>query len=313
MADVNVFANGARWFRADFHLHTRRDGEFKDSGDGSSYIAHYIAALAKAEIQVGAITNHNKFDCEEFKTLREAAKKEGIYLLPGVELTVNDGSNGIHALVVFREDWIDNRENHDHVNSFLGLTFAGQTNTESSNARSNHNLIDTIRELDKFEKEYLLIFAHVEDDTGLWGALEGGRIIQLGKNDRFRERTVAFQKVRTRDRRRQMKGWLGDWYPVEVEGSDPKSIDEIGKGRRCRIKLGAFTFEAVRFALMPATERLVTDDAPDRTPHCLIMYANTGRSCARSRPNWYGGGKPSGMSSPPPNGHSARSFSSKVR
>ena len=89
-------------------------------------------------------------------------------------MSVKDGRNGIHTLVVFHEDWIDNRENADHINSFLGLTFAGQTGYDNSNARSNHDLLETLRELDKFEKDYLLIFAHVEEDSGLWGALDGG-------------------------------------------------------------------------------------------------------------------------------------------
>ena len=34
------------------------------------------------------ITNHNKFDLEEFKALRKAARKVGIGLLPGVELSI---------------------------------------------------------------------------------------------------------------------------------------------------------------------------------------------------------------------------------
>lgn len=38
--------------------------------------------------------------------------------MPGVELSVKDGCNGIHTLVVFHEDWIDNREQADHINSF---------------------------------------------------------------------------------------------------------------------------------------------------------------------------------------------------
>ncbi len=122
--------------------------------------------------------------------------------------------------------------------------------------RSNHDLLETLRELDKFAKDYLLIFAHVEDDAGLWGALDGGRITELGKNELFCSRTAAFQKVRTRDKREKVKGWLGAWYPSEVEGSDPKTLDEVGRGEPTFIKIGAFTFEAVQFALKPGANRL---------------------------------------------------------
>ncbi len=53
-------------------------------------------ALEKAGIRLGVITNHNKFDFEEFKSLRDTARKKSIQLLPGVELSVDDGANGIH-------------------------------------------------------------------------------------------------------------------------------------------------------------------------------------------------------------------------
>ena len=253
---VNFFAHGSQWMRADFHLHTQKDKEFKYSEAPQDFVAAYINALKQANIRVGVITNHNKFDRDEFKSLRRAAKKEDIYLMPGVELSVKDGRNGIHALVTFQEDWIDNRENADHINSFLGLTFAGQTGYDNINSRSNHDLIATLRELEKFGKDYMLIFAHVEEENGLWGALEGGRIIDLGKDDLFLSRTAAFQKVRTHDEREKVKGWLSSGYPSEVEGSDPKMLSEIGRGNQTQIKIGAFTFEAVQFALKPGADRL---------------------------------------------------------
>ena len=250
------FTHGGRWVRADFHLHTRQDKEFKDTGTEQNFAIRYVDALKAADIQVGVITNHNKFDRDEFKALRKAAKREDIYLLPGVELSIKDGRNGIHALVVFNEDWIDNRENADHINGFLGVTFAGQTNYDNSNGRSNHDLFETIRQLDEFKKDYFLIFAHVETSNGLWGALDGGRIGELGRNELFRCRTEAFQKVRSRDLRSKIQGWLDGWYPSEVEGSDPKVLDEIGRGEKTFIKIGAFTFEAVQFALKPGVDRL---------------------------------------------------------
>ncbi len=258
MAEIgNFFAHGSRWVQADFHLHTRRDKEFKDAGSEQDFVTRYVAALKQADIRVGVITNHNKFDRDEFKALRKAAKQEEIYLMPGVELSVKDGRNGIHTLVVFHdEEWVDNRENADRINTFLGLTFAGQTGYDNSNARSNHDLLATLRELDKFAKDYLLIFAHVEDKTGLWGALDGGRIVELGKSELFCARAAAFQKVKTRGLQEKVKGWLGGWYPSEVEGSDPKAMNEVGRGEQTYIKIGAFTFEAVQFALKPGADRL---------------------------------------------------------
>jgi len=82
-----VFVEGAQWTRTDFHLHTRADREFKYAGDDNFYNSNYVEALEKAQIRLGVITNHNKFDFEEFKALRKTAQKKGIALLPGVELS----------------------------------------------------------------------------------------------------------------------------------------------------------------------------------------------------------------------------------
>jgi len=269
---LGFFAHGSRWVRADFHLHTRRDKkEFTDDGSEQDFIARYVAALKQAEIRVGVITNHNKFDRDEFKALRKAAKKEDIYLLPGVELSVKDGANGIHTLVVFSEEWITNKEQTDHIKGFLSVTFAGQSNYDNNNARSNHDLLGTIQELERFQRDYMLIFAHVDAANGLYGpgGLEGGRIQELGRNELFRLRTAAFQKVRNRDLNQKVRAWLGDWYPSEVEGSDPKAISEVGRGEKTFIKVGAFTLEAVQFALKPGADR-VAPSMPTRQPHSWV-------------------------------------------
>ena len=265
----NFFAHGSRWVRADFHLHTRQDREFKDDGTEQDFVARYVAALKEADIRVGVITNHNKFNLEEFKAIKKAAKQQDIYLLPGVELSVKDGANGIHTLIVFREDWITNQEQADHINGFLSVTFGGQANYDNNNARSNHDLLETLRELDKFQRDYFLIFAHVEAENGLWGGMKGGRIQELGKNELFVGKTAGFQKVQTRDLRQKVQGWLGGWYPSEVEGSDPKAMAEIGRGETTFLKIGAFTFEAVQFALKPGADR-VAQAQPSRQPHSWV-------------------------------------------
>ena len=83
MAEIkNFFAHGGRWVRADFHLHTRRDKEFKDGGPEQEFAARYVAALKQADIRVGVITNHNKFDRDEFRALRKEAKQEDIFSCP---------------------------------------------------------------------------------------------------------------------------------------------------------------------------------------------------------------------------------------
>jgi chromosome segregation protein len=267
------FPQGSRWLRADFHLHTQADKEFSFAGEDDYYYSNYIQALKDVKIGVGVITNHNKFDFKEFKSLQKTAGKQGIFLLPGVELSVNDGSNGIHTLIVFSDEWLIN--GNDYINQFLNVAFEGKTpeQYEQENGRSSLGMIDTIKKLDGYHKDFFLVFAHVEERSGLWNELDGGRLEELGKNAFFCKRALAFQKVRSHDVadrkcRVKVKKWLCGAYPAEVEGSDPKSIDQIGKGEKCYLKIGDFTFEAVKYALLDYKNRLASE--PKKYGHSHI-------------------------------------------
>lgn len=252
-----VFEFGSRWLKADFHLHTRADKEFNYSGKENDYANQYVAALASADIGLGIITNHNKFDLSEFKALRKKAKKSGIGLLPGVELSIKDGQAGVHTLVLFSDEWINNKESENYIQSFLSVTFAGQANFEQENARSNHDILETIKVLDGYNKDYCLVFAHVEAPNGLWGSLTPGRIKELFDNVTVRRRALAFQKVDTHDKRVIIQQELGDLYPAEVQGCDAKQLTQMAERKKnSYLKLGSFSFEAVKFALRDKASRV---------------------------------------------------------
>ena len=255
------FPNGTEWVRADFHLHTKADKEFDYSGDENQFVVQYVEKLKDQGIRVGIITNHNKFDFGEFKALRRKARREGVCLLPGVELSVNDGANGVHTLIVFSDKWLENGQ--DYINQFLGNAFSGRTPAqyEHENGRSNDSIIETLKKLEAFHRDFFIVFAHVEANSGLWNEMDGGRLQELAKNPLVREHCLGFQKVRTHDKpdgkcRVKVQQW---WpaYPAELEGSDPKKIEEIGKGQHVYIKIGDPGFDAVKFALKDFGFRVV--------------------------------------------------------
>ena len=77
-----IFNYGSSWIRADFHLHTISDKEFQYDGNSNEFNKEFIQRLKETDINFGVITNHNKFNLNEFKDLRNKALKEEIYLLP---------------------------------------------------------------------------------------------------------------------------------------------------------------------------------------------------------------------------------------
>ena len=262
-----MFDNGLEYIRADFHLHTKKDKEFKYKGEENDFVKSYIQGLKKAGIRIGVITNHNKFDKGEYADLKKKAKKEEILILPGVELSVKEGSNGIHTLIVFDPDkWLENGDNH--IQSFLTTAFAGISNPENRNTRCRFDLREMFKSLDEYGRDYFVIFAHVNQKSGFFEECGGGLLQSLAEVVSFRERVLGLQKFRTYSKLSLFKDCFG-YLPALVEGSDPKSIDEIGKGDRFTyLKVGERSYSAVKFALQDYQKR-VTDQKPS-TNHGYI-------------------------------------------
>ena len=70
----SIFQHGSRWLKTDFHLHTRADKEFTYAGESNDFANQYVSAMSAANIGLGVITNHNKFDLDEFKALQRKAR-----------------------------------------------------------------------------------------------------------------------------------------------------------------------------------------------------------------------------------------------
>lgn len=241
-----MFKCGTSWIRADFHLHTKADKEFVYAGEDNRFVSDYVDKLKKENIKLGVITNHNKFDLNEYKGLKRKAKKENITLLAGVELSVKEGANGIHCLVVFKdEDWI--KGSSETINQFLDEVFKGIENRGHENTRCNKDLAGTIECLNSYNKDYFILMAHIEQRSGFLEECNGGLIESLSKNSWFKDKVFGFQKGRTRDKMKQLDNWMGYKLPY-IEGSDCKSIDQIGKGDKSYIKIGDGSFDSVVLA-----------------------------------------------------------------
>ena len=248
-----MFEHGLEWVRADFHLHTRKDKEFKYSGEENSFIKEYVEKLALEEIAVGVITNHNKFDDGEYKALRKAGKKKDILILPGVELSVKEG-NGIHTLIVFKpEDWIVEGENF--IGHFLTEAFAGIANHENRNARCKYDLRDVIEKLNAYGRDYFIIFAHADQNNGFFVECSDGTMSDIKEAADFSNRVIGLQKVRKSESLERFRKHFG-YDCACVEGSDPKAMDDIGKGDRVYIKIGDLSYDAVKFALIDFSNRI---------------------------------------------------------
>lgn len=256
-----MFETGLQYVRADFHLHTGKDKEFVYSGEQNSFVSDYVSALKAANINIGIITNHNKFDKEEYKAIRRAAKKQDIFILPGVELTIKEGANGVHTLIVFNPDeWLEDGNNH--IQTFLTAAFATIPNPENRNTKSVYDLKDVFEQLDAYGRDYFIVFAYVDQNSGLFSECKGGLLESLAGFAPFKNHVLGLQKSRTRDNLKQFERCCG-YLPALVEGSDPKCIKDIGKGDKCTyLKIGEYSYAAIKFALQDYRDR-VSENVPD--------------------------------------------------
>lgn len=271
-----MFENGSEQLRVDFHLHTRKDKEFKYNGEENSFVKDYIDAMERQNISIGIITNHNKFDMGEYKALRTAARKRGILILPGVELSVKEGANGLHVLIVFNPDeWLS--EGNDDINKFLDGVFAGIANRENANTRCRCDLPVTIDSLNNYGKDYFIVFAHVDQKNGLFEECNGGILASLAAETKLYSRVLGLQKVRNISRFEKLPDkW--NTHIARVEGSDPKRIDDIGKdGSACFIKMGDLSYAALRYALADSDSRVLSDNPIPKHGYIRSIHFDGGR------------------------------------
>lgn len=248
-----MFEHGLEWVRADFHLHTHKDKEFTYSGEENSFIKEYLDKLVTEGIGIGVITNHNKFDIGEYKALRRAGKRKDVFILPGVELSVREGS-GIHALIVFHpEEWIMDGENY--IEQFLMEAFAGIANRENKNARCKYDIRNLINTLNSYGKDYFIIFAHVDQNNGFLFECTDGILSDIEGVSGFSERVIGLQKLRNKESLKKFYKHFG-YNCACVEGSDPKSLKDIGKGDKTYIKLGNLSYDALKYALNDYVNRI---------------------------------------------------------
>lgn len=258
---INIFRNGATWLRADFHLHTKADKEFSYTGNENDFCRLYVEKLKEQNINTGVITNHNKFDKNEFVALRKKAIKEGIGLFAGVEFSLKEG---IHILVVFDDKWYQGET--DNINKFLENAFYGIANYDKPNyPNSNFNLKETVEALDKIGFDYFIVLAHIDDTNGLFTELRGRTQEDFVKQESF-NKVLAVQKSANLENYNKLCLWLNRKSKIAcVEGSDNAhgGIDAIGKGKVTYIKIGDFNFEALTFALTDNEYRVSPKDKPE--------------------------------------------------
>lgn len=242
---------GARFLRADLHIHT-----FPDSDTEPRFpLANYLNEAVNNEIAVLGVTDHNV--TRNARAAVEAAQGMALLVLPGIEITTHQG----HLLAFFSPDALDVLE---EFASRGNLRFTEDPRDKS--IRSPRSILDLVGDI--HERGGLAIPAHVDLADGICGALSRTELVELlshpglaglefGRSDAL---ATWFTESDSDDARRD--AWLTRRTNSELRArglarimsSDAHAPGVVGRDRASRtltrLRLDDPNYEAVRNALL---------------------------------------------------------------
>lgn len=259
--------NGANFYKADLHLHTPFDKNFKDrnnwiNGDDRAkkdFVKLYLDKVIEKELQIIAITEHNDISwIPYFQEVNKEDKYRSINIFPGLEIASKEA---IHLLVLFEP-----KTKPDVLNNFLIKIGLENKRIVSGNVTPSDKTFDEI--LDLLEKDYcekttdlkkytaIVIAAHADSENGLFNQdnaqnyykNQGLIAVQIAKS--YSSLKTGIKNI--------IMGKDGNYFNKNVaviESSDARSIDEIGKCASY-IKLSLPTVEGLRQAFLDPESRI---------------------------------------------------------
>jgi len=133
----------------DLHIHTQK----LKSGDGNGRVissTDLVNKLQSNQVKVASITNHNKFDLEEFTDIVKQEPEFTIF--PGIELDVDFDNENIKHIVLISDPNIVRDFHHE---------FSNDKNRNYDNFKLDYSLF--IEKVRKFNKKEIIIIPHFLD------------------------------------------------------------------------------------------------------------------------------------------------------
>ena len=124
LSDIKLIDNGAKFYRADLHIHSFGNYASYDVFDTDMTPEKIIDEAIKENISVISITDHNEIG--NIPAALEYAVGKNILVVPGVELSTSQG----HFLVYF--------ETYEKIRSFIGELTISLTKSNATQPLLEH-------------------------------------------------------------------------------------------------------------------------------------------------------------------------------
>lgn len=280
MIDFNSVNSGAKFYKADLHIHSYgEDGSF-DVKDTLMTPEKIVDTAIEKELSIISITDHN----EERNSIRAIKYAEGkdILVIPGIEVSTLQG----HLLVYF--------ETYDELRNFRG-----KLSISANRETCNQGIVECL----DFAKQFngIGVLAHIEQNSGfektinrfdpkMSAILTHDTLLALEISDKssvdlYTDNDVSAnssERKRLINERRQTLELEDNYDFPKLMSSDAHTLNKLGlnasgEKKLTRIKLDSLNFNAFRIALLSSSSRIRIENLiPERLPHFIGMHIDGG-------------------------------------
>lgn len=280
MTDFSGINSGAKFYKADLHIHSfGEDGSF-DVTDNTMTPENIVDTAIEKGLSIISITDHNE-DRNVSKAIKHAEGKN-ILVIPGIEISTTQG----HLLVYF--------EKYEELRNFRG-----KLNISDDKETCTQGIVDCLN----FAKQYngIGVLAHIELPSGfektinrfdpkISAILTHETLLALeisnkesvdlytdndsSENSSERKRLIA-------ERREILDLEINYDFP-KLMSSDAHFLDKLGlnasgEKKLTRIKLDSLNFHAFRIALISCNSRIrIENFIPEKLPRFVGMSIDGG-------------------------------------
>lgn len=244
MEQINNSEIGAKFFKADLHIHTPASSDFI----GSVTPEDIINKAIEKKLNIIAITDHNSVEwCER---IIETSKGKNIDIFPGIEISTQGGKLGLHFIAIFDKDK-PLQEIKDCL-AKIGLDSKKQGTTETLTTESIEKIMKEIR-----ESNGIVIGAHAYSPKGICNGMQGNQRTEIIKNKNLCAIEIADLKHID-----FFKGLDPQYQRLLacIKSSDAHCLDDIGK-EYTLLKMGDSNIEGLRQAFCDPQSRIRFDSA----------------------------------------------------
>ncbi len=261
-------SRGLMWKKIDLHIHTPASKE--DRVDKSVRAADIIRRAKELKLDAICVSDHNTGDWID--KVKLAARKTGITVFPGVEITAQGGERNVHVLGVF-----DPSKGTAYVNDLLAkldIVDDKRGRTDILAKGSVNQVLDTISEMGG-----LPLLAHADSQSGVLKEIKGIARIEIVQNPRLmgvnvtNTETSRFLDGRDREYRRK----LGTFW-----ASDAHNPQEIGQ-HVTYFKMGVMNISALRQCFNNPETRITHTAAIERPYPCIQSLEFSGGFLSASK------------------------------